>query len=379
MIDQPDRPKTLQEIKTYLLERATGQRNPMDGALLEDVHRVLGALTSMDSDLWASLWSDEGRRNEDAAHEAETKGDKQKAHDAYMLAYQYYRLARFPCPNTPAKQEAAHSSVANYIAASRYFDPPIEHLSIPFHGKDGEGTEIRAYLKKPPSVERPPVVILHGGIDSFKEERHRYAEPLLDNGIASLAIDMPGTGTSPVRGALDGERVYAAVLSSLDQRPDLDGNRIGLIGGSFGGYWAAKAAHVFHDRLAGAVDWGGGVHYGFQPDWIHRSRYAGSYLTDLIETRAHAFGLSTFDEWVEFASKLSLLDQGVLDGPHCPMLLVNGKDDAQTPIEDLYILLAHGGPKTARVFPGGHMGQTPDTYPSIVRWMTERLVTDARL
>jgi len=48
------------------------------------------------------------------------------------------------------------------------------------------------------------------------------------------------------------------------------------------------------------------------------------------------------------------------------MLIVNGKDDSQNPIADLYILLEYGAPKSARVFPGGHMGQSPETFPSIV-------------
>jgi hypothetical protein len=54
-------------------------------------------------------------------------------------------------------------------------------------------------------------------------------------------------------------------------------------------------------------------------------------------------------------------------------LIVNGKDDLQTPIADLYILLEHGTPKSARVFPGGHMGQTPETLPTIIRWLLNEL------
>ena len=67
-----------------------------------------------------------------------------------------------------------------------------------------------------------------------------------------------------------------------------------------------------------------------------------------------------------------MLDSGVNDGEHAPMLLVNGIDDAQTPIRDLYLLLEHGAPEEARVFPGGHMGQTPRTYPTIIDWIGGR-------
>lgn len=52
---------------------------------------------------------------------------------------------------------------------------------------------------------------------------------------------------------------------------------------------------------------------------------------------------------------------------------LNGKDHLQTPIADLYILLEYGNPKSARVFPGGRMGQTPQTFPTIVSWLKNEL------
>ena len=67
-----------------------------------------------------------------------------------------------------------------------------------------------------------------------------------------------------------------------------------------------------------------------------------------------------------------MLDSGVIDGEHAPMLLVNGIDDAQTPIRDPHLLLEHGAPKEARAIPGGHMGQAPRTYPTIIDWIGRR-------
>ena len=45
---------------------------------------------------------------------------------------------------------------------------------------------------------------------------------------------------------------------------------------------------------------------------------------DLLGT---SFGISNFEELLEFAPSLSLLIQVILDGPCVPMLLVNIKDD----------------------------------------------------
>ena len=67
-----------------------------------------------------------------------------------------------------------------------------------------------------------------------------------------------------------------------------------------------------------------------------------------------------------------LLDQGLLDEPCAPLLLVNGRDDVQNSIDDIYLSLDHGDPKAARVFDGGHMGEGP-VVPTIVGWVTRNL------
>ena len=89
--------------------------------------------------------------------------------------------------------------------------------------------------------------------------------------------------------------------------------------------------------------------------------------------RCAVFGVDTIDELASVFPSMSLKEQGWLDKPSCRMLLVNGKDDVQTPIADLYILLEYGSPKSARVFPGGHMGQTPQTLPTILDWLKNAL------
>ncbi len=84
-------------------------------------------------------------------------------------------------------------------------------------------------------------------------------------------------------------------------------------------------------------------------------------------------GAKSDAEYIEGFHRLSLLDQGLLDQPCAPLLLVNGKDDRQCPIEDIYLLLDHGSPKSVRFFPGGHMGNTPQTVPTIVAWLTTQV------
>src|SRR4051794_41925467 len=80
---------------------------------------------------------------------------------------------------------------------------------------------------------------------------------------------MPGTGENPTLYGDDGaERTYSAWIDHLSQRGDVDGSRIGVWGGSFGGYWAARLAYVEAKRIKAAVFHGGNAHYGFQEKWL---------------------------------------------------------------------------------------------------------------
>jgi len=142
-------------------------------------------------------------------------------------------------------------------------------------------------------------------------------------------------------------------------------------GGSTGGYWATKVAHTHARRLRAAVNQGGPAHFAFQKDWIVKAQ-RGEYPFELAETLACAFGRSTGEEWIEYAPKLSLLDQGVLEKPCAPLLCVNGVHDSVFPIADMHLLLKHGNPKAARFYPGGHMGGA-NAQSVIVGWLKEKL------
>src|SRR2546421_1842854 len=167
---------------------------------------------------------------------SEARDDAAAADAAYFQAYAFYFLGRFPCPNTPRKRENAVKARQLYLRAARALDPPLERVAIPFAGRPGEGSEVVVYVRKPRGVARPPVVVQWGGVDSFKEERQPIAERFLAAGFATVSIDMPGTGESPLKGSVDAERQYTPVFAWLRAQPDLDGARIVALGGSFGGY-----------------------------------------------------------------------------------------------------------------------------------------------
>ena len=359
--------KNLEEIKAMVRER-TGKRNIFRLAKREDVESVLANLTSKDPELWASEWSRVAEAYEQKGAELEQSGKFEEARDAYIQAYAYYATGRYPTPHTPGKMACFHKSLRMYEKAGKYFDPVLERVEVPF----GD-TKIPIYVRVPQNGQKHPIVINFGGIDSFKAESYEYDEGLQKLGMSTCAMDMPGVGECPIKASPTAESLFSAVIGYLAKRPDVDAKRIAIMGRSFGGYWAAKMAHVEAQRLRASVVWGGGVHYFFQEDWLRESTNADSYLMDHDIARCRLFGVNNVDALVKPWSALSLKDQGWLDKPSCPMLMVNGKNDLQTPIDDLYILLEYGMPKSARVFPGGHMGQTPQTFPSIVNWLLNEL------
>lgn len=361
------RVKTLDEIKAMVRQR-TGKRNIFRLAKAGDVESVLANLTSKDPELWAREWSRVAAPYEETGAELEQAGKFSQARQAYLQAYAYCAAGRYPTPHTPGKLACFRKSLELYEKAGKYFDPPLERIEIPFREK-----KIPIYLRVPKDNRRHSLVINFGGIDSFKAESYEYDEGLQKAGMATCAVDMPGVGECPIEASPRSESIFSAVIDHLTQRSDIDAGRIAIMGRSFGGYWAAKMAYVEAERLRAAVVWGGGAHYFFQEDWLRESTNADSYLMDHEIARCCLFGVDSLDELVQPWAALSLKVQGWLDKPSCPMLLVNGKHDLQTPIADLYLLLETGAPKSARIFPGGHMGQTPATFPTIVSWLKTEL------
>ncbi len=329
--------------------------------------RVVDALPGTDPVTWAAAWLAPAAELAQTAQAAEDTGDVSGARDAWWQAYAFAFIGRYPSPNHPAKQDAYEHVLKYFAKAIVLDDPPAERVEAHFDGRAGEGAQVAFYVRRPRGVVRPPVVITWGGIDGWKEESYVLTRELQDAGLATVHVDMPGVGEAPVLAGIDAERIWDPVFDWI-AHSNLDADRVAVLGHSFGGYWATKLAHTHRERLSAAVNWGGGIHLTFQRSWQERSRNASSYLMDLMATRARLFGGSTFEDYVGRCPELSLLDQGVLDQPCCALLLVNGKDDLQNSSADIALALEHGDPKTARLYPGGHMGTGP-ILPAVVAWL----------
>lgn len=367
-------PRTLENAKEWMTQKLTARVHPF---ALTDVARtseVIANLTGLDGASWAAAWTAAGDDYAARAQTAEEQGDTDAARDNWYQAYGFYFLGRFPCPNHPDKLRSYEKEIDAYRAFGKYASPPIEVVSVPFDGRDGEGDEVTFYVRMPEGIENPPVIVMWGGVDAWKEEMTILTEGLAKQGFATVALDNVGTGQSPIKAGPDGERQFFPVLDWVEDSNRFDAGRMAIVGRSFGGHWATKLAHLMPARFRAAVNWGGGVHYMFQPEWIEKSRYPDSYLMDLVETRSRMLGATNDAEYIKGFRVLSLLDQGLLDQSCAPMLLINGKNDTQCPIADIELLTEHGDPKSVRLFAGrGHMGFGPGTVETIIDWLNARL------
>lgn len=381
-MDTGAREKTLDEIKQEVLRRTAKHLNPFGHARLDEVEGIMRSLGSLDRDHWAEQWCKVGLAWEARGDElAQRKADAVKVREAYYHGFDYCRIGRYPCASTPGKKQAYAHSLRIFRKAARCFETPLEVVELPFGAR-----KLVGYLQVPEAAAKPPVVMHWGGVDGWKEDRSRTSAMLHGLGIATLTVDMPGTGESPVLYAdPDAERTYTAWIDHLAQRKDLDGGRIGVWGGSFGAYWAARLAFVEAKRLKAAVFQGGSVHYGFQEKWLRPAFATGAsgYLfgpASMFEARSRALGAKTLEEFLRIAPSFSLLDRGLLDRPSAPLLGVNGKLDDMAPVDDIYLLMEHGNPKEARIYPkGSHMGRTPgmpeeEITKLIAGWLRQRLL-----
>ncbi|MBN8920649.1 MAG: alpha/beta hydrolase [Rhizobiales bacterium] len=374
------RERTLDEVKAEFLRRV-GRFSPFEDIKPEDGERVMAALTSLDKDHWADVWVKLGLDYEAQADRlAAAGGAPKETEKLYLHAFDACRVGRYPAPTSPGKVESYRHSVRMFRKAARYFDVPMEIVELPFEGKTLIG-----YLQLPPSVKNPPVVLHWGGVDAWKEDKLHAASRLMQAGIASMVVDMPGSGEHPFLYADPAsERSYIAWMDYLLTRPEFDGKRLGVWGGSFGGYWAARLAYVAPERIRGAVFHGGNVHFGFQREWLEPAFTTGgaTYLfgaASLLDARGRAMGTKTLEEFLAIAPTLSLKAMGLIDKPSAPILGINGKRDDQAPIADVYLLMEHGSPKCARVYADGyHMGRTPGQpaehiTTTIVEWLKLQL------
>jgi dienelactone hydrolase len=341
--------RTLEELKSEAQARADRNAYPLTGLKPADVREALGRLKSLDRDEWAASWSEVGERY--------------MARQDYHQAFLYYSFARWPVPNSPGKQKAYEKALEAYLAYAKRFDPPLQVVRVPY-----EGSEVVGYFRLPKNAKAAPLVVAVAGLDSRKEDMAERFAPLVDRGVALLALDSPGTGQSGVKAALGVEQSLSRVLDTVLANPAIDAKRVAVYGGSLGGYWAVLLAVTEKPRLRAVVAQSPPVHEYFSRERAYAALKNKEYLFDYVPAHMFTYGASSMEELADLKGRLSLKTRGLLEKPMAPMLVIGGALDTQVPISDIDLLLRSGdSPKELWVHPkGGHMGRDAKAWPDPV-------------
>jgi pimeloyl-ACP methyl ester carboxylesterase len=359
--------RTWPELKEAVQQRADRNAYPMTGMRADGVREILANINSLDRDEWAAAWRRMGARYAERGAALATT-DKKAAHDAYIMAFRYDSFGSWPTANSSGKKAAYARATEDFRKAAALSDPAIEPVSFPYEGKT-----VNAYLALPKGVRPAPVVLAIGGLDSYKEYWCERAEAFRKAGLGVLCLDMPGTGEAPIKIDVGAEKMYSAAIDYLLTRRDVDGKQLAAMGVSWGGYWGAILGFTEKERLRGTVVWGGPVHNYFQRDWQTKALGTREYLFDLFPARASVYGVTAIEEFFAYGPRMSLEARGFIGKPSTRTLLINGVNDTQVPIDDLYLLQRTGTPKEAWVNPqGGHIGRGPG-------WPDGRILSEVAL
>jgi fermentation-respiration switch protein FrsA (DUF1100 family) len=183
------------------------------------------------------------KKREGLAQAAEQEGEKISARDHYYIAAAYWATAMWLIDETndqiKFQNERKRANFTKYIGLANHH---VEWVEIPYRGK-----QLPAIFHLPPGYQpgtKVPVIVAVPGMDGFKERSVAlYADPYMERGAAVLAIEGPGYWEAPVRGLYVDVPGWAEtgkeVMKWLLARPEVDPQRIGVTGSSFGTFFSA--------------------------------------------------------------------------------------------------------------------------------------------
>jgi 2,6-dihydroxypseudooxynicotine hydrolase len=316
---------------------------------------------------WLDAWCTTGDRHADLAREAAAAGHSLTAGEAWVRAALCYHFAKFVwMVDIDRNHATTRRAISALAAAHRLLDPSAERVEIPW-----EGSHLVGNLRRPPGVVRPPLVLTIPGLDSTKEEFFNWEEVFLRRGMATLSLDGPGQGetgfTTTIRP--DYEAVVAVALDWLSHRGDIDAERVGAVGVSLGGYYAARAI-ALDRRLTAACAIGGPYDFGELWD---------SLPPNTRETFTHHSGAGDQEQARRRAGELSL--QGIASKITSPLLVIFGKLDRLIPYQHAQRLASEApGARLVMFEEGNHVcNNIPYKYrPLAADWLAEQLIGGSR-
>jgi dienelactone hydrolase len=312
---------------------------------------------------------------EQKANTAADQGLRVTARDNFFMAANYWAAAQWSIDeNTVQQLHLNRRKRECFLQFAQLADRRVEDVWIPF-----EDRALPGWLHLPPGYSggRIPLVVSIPGMDGFKERSvNLYGDPWLNRGIAVLAVEGPGQYESAVLGIHVSmqawQRTGRAVMDWLLTRSEIDPARIGIIGRSFGTFFASIALAHEPRFCAGAIHapcLEPGCRTIFEeasPTYKRRFMYMAGFTEE-----------DAFD-----AFRTSLTWEGHAQRMTAPFLCIAGEADELSPIAHVHdFMRALRGPKRLVVYEGArhtvagvsstHLGPSPASV--MADWMAARL------
>ena len=288
---------------------------------------------------WQKSWATLSENVEAIAEADLQRGFRLSAGSKFRRAAAYALMSERMMRGHDAARADAYIRARDFVRKSiELSGEPVEQVEVPF-----ERNSLPGLLYKAKGAGPRPCLIFFSGFDVSKEYLFLFGigPELSARGISVLFIDHPGVGEAlrlrELHAFPETERATIPCVDYLRTRRDIDADRIGVIGVSLGGYYAARSA-ALEKRLAACICWGGQWDYGAVT--LARARRQGTALSvsSWAEHAQWVFGVDSMDKVLEITARMTL--DGVANSIECPLLIIHGENDRQIPVAHAYKLLA---------------------------------------
>lgn len=340
------------------------------GGEFNECFRTAERIKPGDNESWHREWYATAEHVHGLAKAAEQAGHITSAHDHFLRACTYYRWAEAFLTETDPRQIPTYDRVVEcFTAAGRWFPRPLESVEIPY--ENGKSLPAYFYPGRGTPERKVPGILYIAGADVLKEELYFMGgRGVTDPGMALLTVDGPGQGATirhnGIRTRYDFEVPVRAMIDYLVSRPEVDPERIAVIGRSFAGYLSCRALAFEHRPKALVVF---GAFYEITKGKIasNPTRWLGLSGTASEEAA-----------W-EVLKRFTL--KGVVDKIKCPMMIVHGEDDHLVPVEHAHRTYNEATcPKELVIYKRDQPGSVhcaydsfPETMPLMFDWLADKL------
>ncbi|MBN2294959.1 MAG: alpha/beta hydrolase [Pirellulales bacterium] len=324
---------------------------------------------------WTGIFSGMAENARRGAEERLAAGHIVSARDLYLQASEYNRTAEYyGDPRSFDHHDLGVRASECFQKFVGLLEEPARFVEIPY-----ADSFLPAYFFAPCGEEKPRnTVLAMNGFDGTSEELYAtIGQYALERDLNVLLFDGPGqVGTLRLNSDLkfrpDYEVPVGAVLDYICNRPDVNREKIALVGRGQGGYFAARAA-AFDSRIKALVTNSPIVNlFRYKAGLIGGEERLAEFLVSndfvleeidkmppgsiddelhwVIANCCFRFGKKSFGEVNDYLKQF-VLTADVLEKITCPCLAIVGESEGDEPIrqtEEFCNLVA--GPVTKRIF-----------------------------